>query len=643
MNEDVSDPTAWISLVDSSSVPESPCIKIVDIVELVQDSILYMNSPMDPNHRLVSVSDTLYFLFCPDGESFIQFWDVHSCQLVGTIDPQYESTYDAKHLTSDGKTFLVGCEGNDAATSVDLWDVCSTTFIRTLETGTKAFYPSLFTGTSPDGRKLAYAHDHTVHIYNLYTDIQWSSQTRQKSHKVVGWSPNSDHLLTCTFDGNAVVWRLTENGFKSITDVQLNLHYDPWAPSLDRSPEVVFTGDKLIYLDKEGDIIIHPLEDGHLHVRVQRYLALHFAGPRALSLDGQMLALAPHIGSQCTLIDTTSGNVIGGPLGSAGENSLCALCFSADGKQLVGLHGQETICVCDVEAALEQYRATNSKTEANNSSAPKSASEGPSSSVPTAPRNALRAQSNSVGSSILNLPISDVATPSATLSTPTSIPMPYTRRCEERKPIEYDSLLDLPATGSDAPIRPRALAAPLQPPPDSQKSGNSADHPGAVFTAPDHSRRRAALTALWARIRRRRKPSPTPDPRSHGDRSTPIPLRDLSTAPATASSSRSAPAPTEEIVEVAAGRLDDRLVIAPPRKKKKKLPAAPPLSASENEQVQPASQSNASSSSSESSGSSSSLTDSDAESIDWLDYICFCMCCPSNKTKKKKRKEKEGR
>ncbi|KAH7916651.1 hypothetical protein BJ138DRAFT_1138869, partial [Hygrophoropsis aurantiaca] len=227
---------------------------------------------------------------------------------------------------------------------------------------------------------------------------------------------------------------------------------------------------------------------------------------------------------------------------------------------------------------------------------------------------------------------------SATLSTPT--PTPYTRRRERRKPTEYDSLLDLPATG--VPVRPPAQDSPSnapRSPPALQRSGNQSEAAAVAPGAPGHSQRRAPLTALWARIRRRRKPSPTSERGSRAHKNKPksesISMRDLADTPELPS----APTPTHDsgIVEVAAGRLDERLIIAPPRKKKKKNPPVPPPLTSED--LQPASQSNVSSSSSL--RSSSSHTDSDAESIDWLDYICFCMCLPSNKAKKKKRKEKE--
>ncbi|KAH7911649.1 WD40-repeat-containing domain protein [Hygrophoropsis aurantiaca] len=638
MSENVSNPTAWISLVNSAILPESPCIKVVDIVTLtnIEDNEDHFLAP----DRVVPTSDTLYFLFQPLGKTFIQIWDVHSCQLVCTIHPQHQCYPHQCHMTQDGSTLSV-VHASGTTISVDLWDIHSSAFIRKLDVPEHGHLRDLAPAISPDDRKLALAAHDGVRIYDLHTGIVLSSPGRETAPReivyVVGWSPNSDWLLTCTDSGSAIVWQVTDNALEPITDtIQLNCWYNTFS-----TPNIIFSGDKIIYGDKKQITIGH-LENGHFQTRVQKHLSVRPFRPLAVSPDGQIFVCTT-LDDECVIVDTISGNIIGGPLDESGEKYISSLRFASGGKQLIGLCPYTNIRVWDVEAAIAQYRPVNLQAEPITSSA-SNEDRGPSTSTPTAPRNALRSRSGSLDSSILNLPISDVATPSATLLTPTTTQTPYTRRREDRKPIEYDSLLDLPAT--DAPIRPSAQGSPpnaLRSSQESRGSKNEGEPAVAASSAPAHSRGRARLTALWSRIRRRRKPGPTPEreSRAHKNKSNSgsIPMRDLSDAPVLPS----APAPTNhsEIVEVAAGRLDDRLVIAPPRKKKKKPPAAPPPPPVENEEVQPTSQSNASSS--PSSGSSSSLTDSDAESIDWLDYICFCMCCPSNRTKKKKRKEKGKR
>ncbi|KAH7910503.1 quinon protein alcohol dehydrogenase-like superfamily [Hygrophoropsis aurantiaca] len=535
-------------------------------------------------------------------------------------------------MSSNGKNLLVVDGKGMEATSVELWDIHSSAFVRKLELGVEKIGP--FVSNSPDARKLGYTNNgFSVHIYNLDTNTRLSSEPQTGGYiYVVGWSSNSDRLLTCTEKGNARVWRVTDSSFEPITDtIQLDCSYYP------PQDTILYLGDKIIYLNRRRKPVIGHLENRQLQTQVLQDPE-DYRYPYALSPDHRMFACGTRDQTSAIIRDAASGNIIGGPI-KGGEKKICSLSFSPDGKQLVSLHHFTDIRIWDVESVIEQYRVANPQTEANTSSA---LNEGPSSSTPPAPANTLRARSNSADSSILNLPISDVDTPSATLSMSMPTQTPYTRRREARKPIEYDSLLDLPAT--DVPIRPCTQNSPSDTPessPAPQRSGNPPEAAAITPSAPGHSQLRARFTALWARIRRRRKPGPTPErgSRAHknNSKSESIPMRDLSDAPVPAP----APAQTDDsgIMEVAAGRLDDRLIIAPPRKKKK-LPVSPPLQAAENVEVQPASQSNASSSSS-SSGSSSSQTDSDAESIDWLDYLCFCMCLPSNKMKKKRRKEKE--
>ncbi|KAH7911643.1 Quino protein amine dehydrogenase [Hygrophoropsis aurantiaca] len=628
---DISNSKVGISLVNSSIVPESPCIKIVDIVDVANDEELFLTSDLLPQ-LVAPTSNTLkYLFFCPRHNFYIQIWDVHACQLVSTIDMEYNyvSVPRGRAVTNDGNTFLCARgPGDYGISSVDIWDIRSSTFIRKLEMN-GVFSPFLY--ISPDSRRLAVSEGRRVHVYDLHTGIMLSSHTlaRYPGPIIIGWSPNSDRLLTCEIPdddpkrriANVTIWQTTDNAVEPVIDpIRLNCTH------LTLSSHILFSGDKIIYVYR-GELLIEHLDNGHFQVRVPRYhLGEYMLGPCALSPDGQVFACTARDYS-CVIVDATSGSIIGGPLWG-GCGLISSLYFAANGGQLVCLSNCAGIRVWDVKAALEQYRPVYLQKEANASPAPNAVA--PSTSTFAAPRNVPRARSNSVGSSILNLPIADVPTPSVTLLTLTPTQTPYTRRREGRKPIEFDSLLDIPRSVHVLPLMLLGLH-------QRRRSGNPPEAAAITPSAPGHSQRRARLTTLWARIRRRRKPGPTLEQgsraRRNKSRSESIPMRDLSDAPVLPS----APAPTDDsgIVEVAAGRLDDRLIIALPRKKKKKLPASPPLQAAENAEVQPASQSNASSS-----VSSSSLTDSDAESIDWLDYICFCMCLPCNKSKKKKRKEK---
>ncbi|KAH7911644.1 Quino protein amine dehydrogenase [Hygrophoropsis aurantiaca] len=392
MSEDIPKPTVQNPLVNSSVVPESPCIKIFDIRNLVPDGYDQKNlSPINYYIAPTSRADTFYFLVCPWGGTCIQIWDDHTCQLVGTIDPQFTSFPYQWHVTGDGNTLLVvsGSGAGQASLLVDLWDIHSSTLVRKLETGAVVSQP--YVSISPDARKLAYRDDYgKVHIYNLNTDIQWSSQTLQGSHIIVGWSPTSDHLLACTLNGHAIVWRVTDSTFECVTDIQL----DRSGISLGWNTDIVFSGDKIIYLNKKLGIIIRPLENEHLQLRVRRHISStqDIAVPRALSPDGQMLACTTP-NHNCIIIATASGNIIGGL--KLGKDGL--LCFSSNGKQLVSMSRFDDIRVWDIEAAIEQYRAANSQTEGSTSSP----NEGSSTSTPVAPRNAPRARSNSSDSSIL--------------------------------------------------------------------------------------------------------------------------------------------------------------------------------------------------------------------------------------------------
>ncbi|KAH7910506.1 hypothetical protein BJ138DRAFT_1114059 [Hygrophoropsis aurantiaca] len=605
-----------IPIANSSIVPESPCIKIVNIVGKLSNGLF-------PNYDVVPTSDTLYFLFQPilAGESFIQIWDD----------------------SSDGNSLFLVQESGIRAT-IDLWDIHSSTFIRKLGGTERLDQNNLAFVLSPDDRKLAVSSYDRLHIYDVHTGTLLSSCRLLSGTAVIGWSQNGDWLLTNARDDSMtsfIMWLITDDG-----DVEpINVRHTLNCPWHDASRCIQFSGDTIICVNEiTSYITIYHLENGHLQVRVQKHYE-ECGGHLRFSLDTRMFACTTEDGTCVIIRDAISANIIGGPLQISYGKKIVSLDFASNGKQLVGCLidtsiGDTAIYIWDLEAAIEQYRVANLQAETNHPRLSKkkgrqvTAHQG-------IPAKRAESRSNSIGSSILNLPMSDVATPSASPSPPTQTP--YTQRREARKPIDYDSLLDLPAT--DTPIRPRTHNAPSdapRSPPAPQGSGNQLEAAAVVPSAPGHSQRRARLTALWARIRRRRKPGPTLEQgsraRKNKSKSESNPMRDLSDAPVLPS----APAPTDDpgIVEVAAGRLDDRLVIAPPRKKKKKkLPVSPPLQAAENAEVQPASQSNASSAAS--SASSSSQTDSDAESIDWLDYICFCMCLPSNKTKKKKRKEKE--
>ncbi|KAH7910505.1 Quino protein amine dehydrogenase [Hygrophoropsis aurantiaca] len=381
---DISDSKVGISLVNSSVIPESPCIKIIDIVDVANDKeLLLANTDLLPILQWVApTSDTLKFLFCPRKNSFIQIWDVHACQLVSTIDMGYNciSIPRGWAVTNDGKTFLCA-PGDTIMSSVELWDIHSSTFIRKLEMG--IFYPHLC--ISPDSRRLAVADSdhHRVHIYDLQTGIIRSSSHAPATPRypiIVGWSPNSDRVMTYESLGNhtsgvasAIVWQVTDSAVEPVTEpIQLNCAH------LLYPRHIMFSGDRIIYL-YHGELLIGHLENGHFQVRVQERRE-DLLGPCALSPDGQMFACITR-DHNCMIVDATSGSIIGGPLGNGG-NYIHSLCFASNGDELVVLCYYASIRVWDVKAALEQYRVAHSQKDANASSAPNEAAA--STSTPTA-------------------------------------------------------------------------------------------------------------------------------------------------------------------------------------------------------------------------------------------------------------------
>ncbi|KAH7911181.1 hypothetical protein BJ138DRAFT_955419 [Hygrophoropsis aurantiaca] len=443
MSDPVPLPILSAPIAVSSTIPESPCIKILDFLG-VQDFI-------DPNiYGFRHTSETQYLLYRSQATNHtLQIWDMNSFELVSVVDAQILPTrVRSWTLTNDRNALVIAFCSIDTCT-IKWYDLHSRKFVRTLELpgNNKEYEIEESMLITYDGRKLIRVFDSEIRIFDLRTGIMLRSTAAHDLAKgyfteIVGSYPNLDRheILTYATNEVAAVWRASDDSFELVTGpFRLGVH------SISGRTSIRFTGDRIIYENPDGGLTIGYFENGQFQVEVQHSSPqAQFPRNYSLSSDCQMFAVRyPGSGTMFVIRNAYSGNIIAGPLPY--DDEIWQWGFSPDGKHFT-TSSRSRIRVWDVEAAIEQYRIANAPLA--NSSLPKEKETLNFRSTGQFQHDGPRRRSSSSDHSLLSLPATSepersTAPPADNVVASEVLSIFYGRQRERRNQIDFDSLLDV--------------------------------------------------------------------------------------------------------------------------------------------------------------------------------------------------------
>ncbi|KAH7906409.1 hypothetical protein BJ138DRAFT_1117597 [Hygrophoropsis aurantiaca] len=477
----------------------------------------------------------------------ISIWDANTSQMIGSLVDPRERSIVSLAVSPDGRRLVTMSDDN----SVRIWDLRTRSIIHTLPLGINRSFVRCV-AISPNGCRFLHTYHVNMRLADLDTGtILFDLYAESAGHSIAlmfAWCPDNEAIAVVSVSG-VVVLKATDGTLVS------RFSAAPRSSCAMFSPD----GQAIICGDVEGDITIYSAADGRLLQNLQ--VELHDDQITALvgSPDGTRFASASS--SAVVVWDARVYAVIAVPVTDLTRN----IGHVAYGKYLAISSSNGTISIWDIDAVIEAYQKSH----------PVSKTQGTG-----------RTESASV---VFLAPF-----PSASVSYSYAPRIPRIRGPRG----DSDSFLDLPETENiDIEVTDSVEAA-----------------------VPRSSRTRERLhSTLWPRLRSHYPPHANNAKKSLlislfrksnslNQKRTESTVNQESGEKQRAVSDSLSRLPVEDFTEVPAGRLDERLSIAPPRSK---VPEHVDFNGNKDNDnnTKP--------------NNKASLLD--AESIDWLDYMRFCL------------------